>query len=61
MKLGMLSKLTIVNRFVLHTVHPNLTRLDIITPNTTIKMWKTAYFWNPVIICMPNFRLIGQL
>ena len=37
MKLGIVSKLTIVNRFVPDTLHPKVTRLTIITRKTTFK------------------------
>ena len=38
MKLGMLNKVTIVNRFVLHALHRNFTLLTTITHKTTIKI-----------------------
>ena len=38
MKFGMVNKLTTVNRFVLHTLHRNITHLAIITRKTNIKL-----------------------
>ena len=58
MKLGIVSKLTIVNRFVPDTLHPKVTRLTIITRETTLKdgEWKTALivFRNFVFILMQS-------
>ena len=49
MKFGMVNKSTTVNRFVLHTLHRNITHLAIITRKTNIKLsilkggnWKRA-------------------
>ena len=49
MKFGMVNKSTTVNRFVLHTLHRNITHLVIITRTTNIKLgilkggnWKRA-------------------
>ena len=38
MKIGMVSKLTIVNRFFLHTLQRNITHLAVITRKTNIKL-----------------------
>ena len=38
MKIGMVNKLTILNRFVLHTLQRNITRLAVITRKTRIKL-----------------------
>ena len=38
MKFGMVNKSTTVNRFVLHTLHRNITHLAIITRKTNIKL-----------------------
>ena len=38
MKFGMVNKLTILNRFVLHTLLRNITRLAVITRKTRIKL-----------------------
>ena len=53
MKFGMVNKLTTVNRFVLHTLHRNITHLAIITRKTNIKLgilkggnWKRAHSQN---------------
>ena len=37
MKIGVVNKSTTVNRFVLHTLHRNITHLAIITRKTNIK------------------------
>ena len=49
MKVGVVNKLTILNRFVLHTLQRNITRLAVLTRRTKIKLgilkggnWKTA-------------------
>ena len=49
MKFGVVNKSTILNRFVLHTLQRNLTRLVVITRKTNIKLgilkegnWKRA-------------------
>ena len=50
MKFGMVNKSATVNRFVLHTLHRNITHLAIITRKTNIKLgilkgggnWKRA-------------------
>ena len=51
MKFGVVNKSTTVNRFVLHTLHRNITHLAIITLETKIKLgilkggdWKRANF-----------------
>ena len=54
MKFGVVNKSTTVNRFVLHTLHRNITHLAIITRKTNIKLgvlkggggrnWKGAIF-----------------
>ena len=38
MKFGMVNKLTTVNRFVLHILQRNITRLAVITRKTNIKL-----------------------
>ena len=38
MKFGMVNKLTIMNRFVLHTLQRNITHLAVITRKTNIKI-----------------------
>ena len=38
MKIGMVNKLTIMNRFVLHTLQRNVTHLAVITRKTNIKL-----------------------
>ena len=38
MKIGMANKLTIMNRFVLHTLQRNITHLAVITRKTNIKI-----------------------
>ena len=38
MKSGMVNKLTIMNRFVLHTLQRNITHLAVITHKTNIKI-----------------------
>ena len=38
MKLGMVNKSTILNTFVLHTLHRNITRLAVITRKTNINL-----------------------
>ena len=38
MKIGMVNKLTIMNRFVLHTLQRNVTHLAVITRKTNIKI-----------------------
>ena len=38
MKFDVVNKLTIVNRFVLHTLHRNVTHLAVITRKTNIKL-----------------------
>ena len=38
MKIGMVNKLTIMNRFVLHTLQRNITHLAVITRKTNIKL-----------------------
>ena len=38
MKIGMVNKLTIMNRFVLHTLQRNVTHLAVITGKTNIKI-----------------------
>ena len=38
MKFGVVNKSTTVNRFVLHTSHPNITDLAVITRKTNIKL-----------------------
>ena len=38
MKFGVVNKSTTVNRFVLHTLHRNITHLAIITRKTNIKL-----------------------
>ena len=38
MKFGVVNKSTIVNRFVLHTLQPNIAHLDVITRKTKIKL-----------------------
>ena len=38
MKIGMVNKLTIMNRFVLHTLQRNITHLAVITRKTNIKI-----------------------
>ena len=38
MKFGMVNESTTVNRFVLHTLHRNITHLAIITRKTNIKL-----------------------
>ena len=49
MKFGVLNKSTVLNRFVLHTLQRNITRLAVITRKTNIKLgilkrgsWKRA-------------------
>ena len=49
MKFGVVNKSTILNRFVLHTLQRNITRLVVITRKTNIKLgilkggnWKRA-------------------
>ena len=50
MKIGMVNKLTIMNRFVLHTLQRNITHLAVITLKTNINIdilkgggkWKRA-------------------
>ena len=49
MKFGLLNKSTVLNRFVLHTLQRNITRLAVITRKTNIKLgilkggnWKRA-------------------
>ena len=51
MKFGVVNKSTILNRFVLHTLQRNITRLAVITRKTNIKLgifkggnWKRALF-----------------
>ena len=60
MKLGVVNKSTILNRFVLHTLQRNITHLDIITRKTNINLgilkgdWKTAtIFFAQQICCLP--------
>ena len=38
MKFGVLNKSTVLNRFVLHTLQRNITRLAVITRKTNIKL-----------------------
>ena len=38
MKIGMVNKLTIINRFALHTLHRNITHLAVKTRKTNIKI-----------------------
>ena len=38
MKFGVLNKSTVLNRFVLHTLQRNITRLAVITCKTNIKL-----------------------
>ena len=38
MKFGVVNKLTILNRFVLHTLQRNITHLAVITRKTNIKL-----------------------
>ena len=38
MKIGMVIKLTIMNRFILHTLQRNVTHLAVITRKTNIKI-----------------------
>ena len=38
MKFGVVNKLTIVNRFVLHTLQRNITHLAVITRKTNLKL-----------------------
>ena len=38
MKIGIVNKLTILNRFVLHILQRNITRLAVITRKTRIKL-----------------------
>ena len=45
MQFCLVNNLTIVNRFVLHTLHRNITRLDIITRKTTQKNESLRYVW----------------
>ena len=52
MKLGIVSKLTTVNRFVPDTLHPKVTRLTIITRETTLKA--LIVFRNFVFILMQS-------
>ena len=49
MKIGVVNKSTILNRFVLHTLQRNIPHLDVITRKTNIKLgilkegnWKRA-------------------
>ena len=54
MKIGMVNKLAIMNRFVLHNLQRNVTHLAVIARKTNIKIdvlkgggggeWKRAYF-----------------
>ena len=63
MKFGMVNKLTILNRFVLHTLQRNITRLAVITRKTRIKLGilkgggeleKSQFFSELVIISEKN-------
>ena len=62
MKFGVVNKSTPVNRFVLHTLHRNITHLAIITRETKIKLgilkkgdWKRAEKSPVIILYIPAY------
>ena len=71
MKFGVVSKSTTVNRFVLHTLHRNITHLAIITRKPNIKLdilkgWgkveKSQYFYDIILNNLLGFEhKIGSL
>ena len=61
MKIGMVNKLTIMNRFVLHTLQRNITHLAVITRKTNIKidiLKGGGGEWKRAAICDGNFFYI---
>ena len=57
MELGMVNKLTIVNRFVVHTLHRNITHLAVITHKTTGKRGNLWFGGNEkaLLICIQYY------
>ena len=57
MKIGMVNKLTIMNRFILHTLQRNVTHLAVITRKTNIKIviLKGGGEWKRAQICSSYF------
>ena len=65
MKFGVVNKSTTLNRFVLHTLQRNITRLAVITRKTNIKLgilkggnWKRA---DKYFECRVKFESFSQL